>query len=92
MELFLDPTDGRPRSVQIYEQLRGGPGGLALSPAHAMIGAEIPSDIALRDLKPTPESLTATFPELRGSGYLVEGPNVLLVGSNNVVIGVLAAP
>ena len=22
MELFLDPTDGRPRSVQIYEQLR----------------------------------------------------------------------
>jgi hypothetical protein len=29
---------------------------------------------------------------LRGSGYLVEGPHVLLVGSNNVVIGVLAAP
>jgi hypothetical protein len=77
---------------EIYGQLHGGPGGLALSPAHAGLGAEIPADIALRDLKPTPESLTARFPELRGSGYLVEGPHVLLVGSNNVVIGVLAAP
>ena len=78
---------------EIYEQLHGGgPGGLALSPAHAMLGAEIPSDIALRDLKPTPESLTTRFPELRGSGYLLEGPHVLLVGSNNVVIGVLSAP
>ena len=54
--------------------------------------APIPADIALHDLKPTPESLTARFPELRGSGYLVEGPHVLLVGTNNMVIGVLSAP
>jgi len=77
---------------EIYGRLHGGAGGLALSPAHTSIGAEIPADIALRDLKPVPESLTASFPELRGSGYLLEGPHVLLVGSNNVVIGVLSAP
>ena len=66
-----------------------GRGGLALSPV--MVGAEIPADIALRDLKPVPESLTARFTELRGTSYLAEESNVLIVGSNNVVIGVLSA-
>ena len=83
-------TDAQKR--EIYEGLHGGRGGLALSPGHAMLGAEIPAYIALPDLKPTPDSLTAKFPELRGSGYLVEGSNVLLVGTNNVVIGVLSGP
>jgi hypothetical protein len=81
-------TDDQRR--QIYEQLRGRPGGLALGPAYAMVGAEIPSEIALRDLRPTPESLTAKFSELRETGYLVAGADVLLVGTNNVVIGVLS--
>jgi hypothetical protein len=57
-----------------------------------MVGAEIPTDIVLRDLRPTPENLTAKFPQLRGSGYLIEGRNVLLVDTNNVVMGVLSAP
>jgi hypothetical protein len=83
-------TDAQKR--EIYQQLHGGPGGLALSPAHAMIGAQIPADIALRDIRPTPEALTAKFPGLRGTGYLIEGPNALLVGTNNVVLGVLSAP
>ena len=39
---------------EIYDQLHGGSGALALSPAHAMVGAEIPADIALRDMRPTP--------------------------------------
>jgi hypothetical protein len=75
---------------EIYGLLHTGPGGLALSPAHAMLGAEIPSDIALRDIKPTPDSVGAKFSELRGTGYLIEGPHVLLIGTNNVVIGVLS--
>ena len=77
---------------EIHEALHGGQGGLALSPAHAMVGAEIPTDVALRDLKPTPESLAAKFPELRRSSYLIEGPSVLLVDTNNMVIGVLPGP
>ena len=76
---------------EIHEQLHGGRGGLALSPAHAMVGAEIPTDVAL-GLKPTPGTLTAKFPQLRGSSYLIEGPGVLLVDTNNMVIGVLPGP
>jgi hypothetical protein len=75
---------------EIYGLLHTGPGGLALSPAHATPGAEIPADIALRDTRPTPDSVVAKFPELQGSGYLIEGPHVLLVGTNNVVFGVLS--
>ncbi|MFZ1103550.1 MAG: hypothetical protein WAN86_12040 [Hyphomicrobiaceae bacterium] len=76
----------------IYGQLHAGPGGLALSPGYAMVGAQLPADIALRHLKPTPESLTAKFSGLRGTSYLIEGPNVLLVNANNnEVIGVLPA-
>ena len=82
-------TDAQKR--EIYEQLHGTPGGLALSPAYAMVGAEIPADVALRDLRPVPESLAAKFSVLRGGvSHLVEGPNVLLVGTNNVVIGLLS--
>jgi hypothetical protein len=86
---LLHLTDAQKR--EIYEQLQSGPGGLALSPAHAMVGAAIPTDIALRDLRPSPESLTAKFPELRRTSYLIERPNVLIVDTNNVVIGVLSA-
>jgi hypothetical protein len=75
---------------EIYEQLRGSPPTLALSPGQARLGTEIPADIALRDLKPTPESVTAKFAELRGTRYLVEGSDVLVVGTNNEVVGVLS--
>jgi hypothetical protein len=82
-------TDAQKR--ELYEQLHGGRGGLALSPAHAMAGAEIPAEIALRDLKPVPESLIAKFPELRWTSFLIEGPNVLLANANNMVVVVLPA-
>jgi hypothetical protein len=76
---------------EIFARLHSGRGGLALSPGHAMVGAELPAEVALRDLKPVPESVTAKFPELRGTSYLAEEPNVLLVGTNNVVLAVLSA-
>jgi hypothetical protein len=76
---------------EIHKTLHGGHGGLALSPAHAMVGAEIPAEIALRDLRPVPDSLIAKFPELRWTSYLIEGPNVLLTNANNMVVGVLSA-
>jgi hypothetical protein len=37
-----------------------------------------------------PENLTAKFSGLRGTRYLAEEPNVLIVDSNNVVVGVLS--
>jgi hypothetical protein len=75
---------------EIFAQLNSGRGGLALSPGHAMVGAELPAAVALGDLKPVPESLSAKFPGLRGARYLAEEPNVLIVDSNNVVVGVLS--
>ncbi len=81
------------REGRFWRHLHGRPGALALSPAHAMVGAEIPADMALRNLRPTPDTLVAKFPELRGTSYLVEGSVVLLVApNNNIVIGVLAEP
>jgi hypothetical protein len=76
---------------EIFAQLNSGRGGLGLSPGHAMIGAELPAAVALRDLKPVPESLSAKFSGLRGTRYLAEAPNVLIVDSNNMVVGVLSA-
>jgi hypothetical protein len=81
-------TDEQKR--EIYDELHKGPKGLALSPAYAMLGAEIPSDIALGNLRPVPETLMAKFPELRRTSYLVEGPNVLLTNDNSMVISVLS--
>jgi hypothetical protein len=78
--------------AEIWQQLHGRSGALALTPAHAAVGALIPADTA-KGLKPTPDGLAAQLPELRGTSYLVEGSTVLLVtSSNNIVIGVLAAP
>jgi hypothetical protein len=78
---------------EIYQHLHGRSGGLALSPAYAMVGAEIPANIALFDLRPVPEELSARIPALREMAYLAAGPNVLLVSpANNIVIGVISAP
>jgi hypothetical protein len=86
-------TDDQKR--EIHGRLTGQGGSLALSPGHqdhyAMIGAELPASVALRDLKPVPEDLAAKFPELRGTRYLIDGPGVLIVDINNAVVGVLSA-
>jgi hypothetical protein len=77
----------------IWRQLHGGSGALAMTPAHARVGAEIPADRALTDLRPTPDGLIVALPGLRDTSYLVEGSVVLIVApNNNMVIGVIAEP
>jgi hypothetical protein len=86
-------TDDRRR--EIYEQLTGTRQPLALSPGqaddpHAIVGAEIPADLALRDFTPVPEALGARLPELRGTVFMRSDGRVLLVDpANRIVIGVL---
>lgn len=86
-------TDDQRR--EIYERLTGGRQPLALSPGqaeapHAMVGAEIPADVALRDFTPMPAPLAASFPELRGTVFMRSEGKVLLIDpSNRIVIGVL---
>jgi hypothetical protein len=85
-------TDDQRR--EIYEQLTGGPQRLALSPGqaddpHAVVGAEIPAELALRDFARVPDALAARFPELRGTVYMQSDGRVLLVApANRMVIGV----
>jgi hypothetical protein len=86
-------TDDQRR--EIYEQLTGQRPPLALSPGqagdpHAVVGAELPAEIALRDLVPVPEALGARIPELRDTVFMRSDGRVLLVApANRIVIGVL---
>ena len=87
-------TDDQRR--EIYEQLTGTRHPLALSPGqtdddpHAIVGAEIPADQALRDFTPVPEALAARLPELRDTVFMKSDGRILLVApANRIVIGVL---
>lgn len=84
------------RRREIYEQLTGTRNPLALSPGqtdddpHAIVGAEIPADQALRDFTPVPEALAARLPELRDTVFMKSDGRILLIApANRIVIGVL---
>ncbi len=58
--------------------------------AYAIIGAEIPSTIALTGLTAMPEALMAKFPGLRGTAFMRAAGKVLVVDlDNSLVVGVL---
>ena len=58
--------------------------------AYAVVGAEIPSVVALQGLTAMPDALTAKFPGLRGTAFMRAGGKVLVVDlDNNLVVGVL---
>ncbi len=70
--------DGMPGSAQ------------ANNDAYAVVGAEIPSVVALQGLTAMPDALTAKFPGLRGTAFMRAGGKVLVVDlDNNLVVGVL---
>jgi hypothetical protein len=86
-------TDDQRR--EIYQHLAGG--GLALSPGgaaddgYAIVGAQVPPTIALRDPARVPEAVAAKFPELRDTTFMRSGAKVLLIDPRNrLVIGVLS--
>jgi hypothetical protein len=89
-------TDDQRR--EIYEQLTGTRQPLALSPGqpedpHAVVGAEIPADLALRNFTPVPEALAARFSELRGTVFIRSNGRVMLIApANRIVVGVLPGP
>lgn len=94
-------TDDQRREV--YDQLTGQRQPLALSPGqptgqppgqphdpHAILGAEIPADLALRDFTPVPDAVSARVPQLRGTVFMRSDGRVLLIDpANRIVIGVL---
>jgi hypothetical protein len=63
----------------------------ATSDGLAIVGAELPADLAPEAVHPVPEALAAKFPELRGAGFVRSTDNKLLLVDldNRLVIGVL---
>ena len=65
----------------------------AASPApgnYAVIGAEVPANVALAALNPMPQSVGDKFVELRGTAFMRSAGKLLIVDpKNNIVLGVL---
>ncbi len=83
MELFLDPTDERPRTVQIYEQLR-----------HAIVEGRLtprdrlaPTRTVAADLGVSRSTVTEAYGRLSAEGY-IEGR----AGGGSIVSPVPLAP
>ncbi len=57
---------------------------------HAVVGREVPSQIAAQAIAPVPAELSAKFAELRGTGFMKSDGKVVIVDlDNNLVVGVL---
>jgi hypothetical protein len=69
---------------------RDAPEASAAGGAYAAIGAEIPSVVADASLVPVPETLSAAYPQLRGTAYMRSAGKILIVVRNSsIVVGVL---
>jgi hypothetical protein len=85
-------TDQQRREIA---QELGNQRALAIGPAGAavdyVVGSEVPAPVALQELAPVPEALSAKFPGLRGAGFMPAGGGrlVLVDLDNSLVIGVL---
>jgi GntR family transcriptional regulator / MocR family aminotransferase len=83
VELFLDPNDGRPRTIQIYEQLRNAIIEGQLSPGERLA----PTRMAAADLAVSRSTVTEAYGRLSAEGY-IEGH----AGGGSVVSPVPLAP
>jgi GntR family transcriptional regulator/MocR family aminotransferase len=66
VELFLDPSDGRPRTVQIYEQLRKAIVEGRLSPHDRLA----PTRMVAADLGVSRSTVTEAYGRLSAEGYI----------------------
>ena len=58
--------------------------------SYAVIGAEVPAEVALTALNPVPQALADKFTELRGTTFMRSAGKILIVDpKNNVVVGLL---
>lgn len=84
-------SDQRNEIVQGLGSQRGGPSPSGNeNDAYAVVGAEIPSIVALTGLTAMPETLTTKFPVLRGTAFMRAAGKVLVVDlDNSIVVGIL---
>jgi hypothetical protein len=78
---------------QIAQELTSQRDAPAASPApgnYAVIGTEVPADVALSALNMLPQTLTDKFIELRGTAFMRSAGKIVIVDpKNNLVVGVL---
>jgi len=83
-------NDQRAEIVQGIGSKRDAAGSADANTAYAIVGAEIPSTVAMSGLTAMPEALTAKFPGLRGTAFMRAAGKVLVVDlDNSLVVGVL---
>lgn len=81
---LLSPEQGREIADRLSSSTRGAADG------HAVVGREVPSQIAAQALTPVSTELSAKFAELRGTGFMKSDGKVVIVDlDNNLVVGVL---
>jgi hypothetical protein len=85
----LDPQQLRQIAQELTSQ-REAPAASPASGNYAVIGAEVPANVALAALNPVPQTLTDKFVELRGTAFMRSAGKLVIVDpKNNVVLGVL---
>ncbi len=84
------PPEAMSKIAEHLKSQRDAPEASAAGGAYAVIGAEIPSVVADTALVPVPETLSAAYPQLRGTAYMRYAGKILIVVRNSsIVIGVL---
>jgi hypothetical protein len=78
---------------QIAQELKSQREAPSASPStgsYAVIGAEVPAEVAFTTLSPVPQTLTDKFTELRGTAFMRSAGKLVIVDpNNNLVVGVL---
>jgi hypothetical protein len=88
----LKKLDAQQRQL-ILQELNAQRDAPTASPAggsYAVIGAEVPADVAATALSPMPQALTDKFTELRGTTFMRSAGKIVIVDpKNNQVVGLL---
>jgi hypothetical protein len=88
----LKKLDAQQRQLitQELKSQRDAPTASATGGSYAVIGAEVPADVASTALSPMPQALTDKFTELRGTTFMRSAGKILIVDpKNNQVVGLL---
>jgi len=85
----LDPQQLQQIAQELKSQ-RDAPSASPATGSYAVIGAEVPADVAANTLNAVPQTLTDKFTELRGTAFMRSAGKLLIVDpKNNLVVGVL---
>jgi len=88
----LKKLDAQQRQLitQELKSQRDAPTASPTGGSYAVIGAEVPAEVASTALSPMPQALTDKFPELRGTAFMRSAGKIVIVDpKNNVVVGLL---